>query len=73
MRKAGAARRETIPQTGSHRLPSVDQVLRTPTAVVGIEHFGRPAVVEAVRTALASARATSRVAPGEDLAAEALA
>ena len=73
MRKAGAARRETIPQAGSHRLPSVDQVLRTPTAVVGIEHFGRPATVEAVRTALANARAASRVAPGEDLAAEALA
>jgi L-seryl-tRNA(Ser) seleniumtransferase len=41
--------------------------------VVGIEHFGRPATVEAVRTALANARAASRVAPGEDLAAEALA
>ena len=63
MRKAGAARPGTIPQDGSSRLPSVDQVLRTPPAVVGIERFGRPATVDAVRTALADARAARRVHP----------
>jgi L-seryl-tRNA(Ser) seleniumtransferase len=73
MRKAGAARRETIAAAGFHRLPSVDLVLRTPIAAVGIEQFGRPAVVEAVRSVLACARAASRIVPREDLATEALA
>jgi L-seryl-tRNA(Ser) seleniumtransferase len=39
------------------KLPSVDEVLRTETARLAAERFGRPGVVEAVRAALAAARA----------------
>jgi L-seryl-tRNA(Ser) seleniumtransferase len=35
-----------------HKLPSVDQVLRTTMAVEAVERFGRPAVVAAVRDVL---------------------
>jgi L-seryl-tRNA(Ser) seleniumtransferase len=38
------------------KLPSVDEVLRAAAANRAIEHFGRPAVVGAVRGALAEAR-----------------
>ena len=44
------------------RLPSVDAVLRTQIALLAIDRFGRPAVVGAVRNALAAARA-NRVQP----------
>jgi L-seryl-tRNA(Ser) seleniumtransferase len=67
------AGREPVAAADSVRLPSVDQVLRAPAAVLGIERFGRPAVVEAVRAALASARGASRIPPIGDLAAAALA
>jgi L-seryl-tRNA(Ser) seleniumtransferase len=40
----------------ARRLPSVDEVLRTPTALSTIEAFGRPAVVNSVREAIAAAR-----------------
>src|SRR6516164_4937617 len=73
MPKADTARRETIAQAGSPRLPSVDQVLRTPTAALGIEHFGRTAVVEAVRATLAGARRKGQVLPGDEVARTALA
>src|SRR6516225_6175018 len=73
MPKADTARRETIPQAGSPRLPSVDQVLRTPSAALAVDQFGRPAVVDAVRAALASARKDRQVLPGNELAAAALA
>ena len=43
-------------------LPSVDAVLRTQIALLAIDRFGRPAVVGAVRNALAAARA-NRVQP----------
>ena len=39
------------------KLPSVDAVLRTPTASLALERFGRHAVVNAIRAALAAARA----------------
>src|SRR5262245_12852387 len=39
------------------KLPSVDEVLRTEAALLAIERYGRPAVVGAVRAALAEARA----------------
>ncbi|HSR75513.1 MAG TPA: hypothetical protein VLN57_02905, partial [Xanthobacteraceae bacterium] len=55
MPKADMARRETTQQAGSQRLPTVDQVLRTPTAALAIEQYGRSAVVDAVRAELASA------------------
>jgi L-seryl-tRNA(Ser) seleniumtransferase len=55
------------------RLPSVDQVLRAPEAVLGIEKYGRPTVVEAVRAAIAGARAAKRIAPTDELAVAALA
>jgi L-seryl-tRNA(Ser) seleniumtransferase len=73
MPKADMARRETTQQAGSQRLPSVDQVLRTPTAALAIEQYGRSAVVDAVRAELASARKDRQVLPGEELAAAALA
>jgi L-seryl-tRNA(Ser) seleniumtransferase len=41
----------------ARRLPSVDEVLRTETAVAAIGTFGRPAVVDAVRDAIADVRA----------------
>ncbi|MBV9240155.1 MAG: L-seryl-tRNA(Sec) selenium transferase, partial [Xanthobacteraceae bacterium] len=55
------------------RLPSVDQVLRTPTVAPAIERFGRSAVVEAIRATLASARASGHVAAMDDVASDALA
>jgi len=73
MPKPDTARRETTQQVGSQRLPSVDQVLRTPTAVLAIEQYGRSAVVDAVRGELASARKDRQVLPGDELAAAALA
>ena len=38
-------------------LPSVDAVLRTPRAAGLVERFGRTATVEAIRAAIAAARA----------------
>ncbi len=73
MPKADTARPETIAQAGSPRLPSVDQVLRTPTAALGIEQFGRTAVVEAVRATLAGAREQRQVLLGDEVARAALA
>ena len=73
MPKADMARRETTQQAGSQRLPSVDQVLRTPTAALAIEQYGRSAVVDAVRAELGSARKDRQVLPGDELAAAALA
>ena len=56
------------------RLPSVDEVLRTEAARLGIDRFGRPAVVESVRAALAEARAGHLAAIGaEETGARALA
>ena len=69
MPKADTARRERV---GSPRLPSVDQVLRTPAAALGIEQFGRAAVVDAVRAELAFARKERQVLPGDELARAAL-
>jgi L-seryl-tRNA(Ser) seleniumtransferase len=40
------------------KLPSVDEVLRTPLAVEAAESFGRPALVAAIRVVIARARAT---------------
>ncbi len=46
------------------KLPSVDEVLRTPVAMEAAENFGRPAVVAAVRDVLAAARA-AKIGAGE--------
>jgi L-seryl-tRNA(Ser) seleniumtransferase len=55
-------------------LPSVDEVLRAQAAVAAAEQFGRPAVVDAVRTILAQARANGGIAgAAEQVAAGALA
>jgi L-seryl-tRNA(Ser) seleniumtransferase len=43
--------------TTLRKLPSVDEVLRTPVAAEAIARFGRPAAVGAVRDVLAKARA----------------
>lgn len=42
------------------RLPSVDQVLRTPAAAAAIARFGRTATTDAVRRAVAAARERAR-------------
>ena len=73
MAKADTARQETAQQAGPPRLPSVDQVLRTPTAVLAIEQHGRSAVVDAVRAALTSARKDRQLLPGDELARTAFA
>ena len=52
------------------RLPSVDQVLRTPTVAPAVERFGRSAVVDAIRATLASARASGHVAASDEVAAD---
>jgi L-seryl-tRNA(Ser) seleniumtransferase len=43
------------------KLPSVDEVLRTPAAAAAAHQFGRPALVAAVRETLAAARAAKSV------------
>jgi L-seryl-tRNA(Ser) seleniumtransferase len=62
------------PTTAALRqLPSVDEVLRTETARLAIERFGRQPVVAGVRAALAEARSNgARGAGAEGLAASAL-
>jgi len=52
-------------------LPSVDEVLRTAVAVGAVERFGRPAVVAAVRGALAAARANGVASDDADRYADA--
>jgi L-seryl-tRNA(Ser) seleniumtransferase len=49
------------------RLPSVDEVLRTPAAASATDQFGRPAVVAAIRETLSKVRAQKSVidGPGE--------
>jgi L-seryl-tRNA(Ser) seleniumtransferase len=48
------ARTETLARL--RNLPSVDEVMRAETAALAVDRFGRPAVVSAVRGALAEAR-----------------
>ena len=52
-------------------LPSVDEVLRQPQASAAIARHGRPAVVDAVRAALAEARAARRSATADEVIAAA--
>jgi L-seryl-tRNA(Ser) seleniumtransferase len=52
----------------ARRLPSVDEVLRTAAAGAAIERFGRPAVLGAVRDALAEARAAGAGAAADEIA-----
>ncbi|NGO54176.1 L-seryl-tRNA(Sec) selenium transferase [Allomesorhizobium camelthorni] len=66
-----------LPASRLRNLPSVDQVLREPPAATAIQRFGRHAVTDAVRNALANARAAglagAAVPEASDVAAEALA
>jgi L-seryl-tRNA(Ser) seleniumtransferase len=55
------------------KLPSVDEVVRSPVASVALERFGRPAVTAAVRATLAAARAARSAVAAGDVAASALA
>jgi L-seryl-tRNA(Ser) seleniumtransferase len=60
--------------TSLRNLPSVDEVLRTPTAGLAVGRHGRTAVVGAVRQSLAAARATRATpANAEAVAADAAA
>jgi L-seryl-tRNA(Ser) seleniumtransferase len=66
-----------LPASRLRNLPSVDQVLREPPAATAIQRFGRHATTDAVRDALATARAAglagAAVPEASDVAAEALA
>jgi L-seryl-tRNA(Ser) seleniumtransferase len=55
------------------RLPSVDEVMRSPASANAIDRFGRPVVVDAVRAVLAGARAARTALTVEAAAASALA
>jgi L-seryl-tRNA(Ser) seleniumtransferase len=55
----------------ARRLPSVDEVLRTDIAGAAIGEFGRPAVVAAVRDAIADARLADTGAVAEAIVASA--
>ncbi len=46
--------------TALRHLPAVDQVLKTPPALLAIDRFGRTAATEAVRSALEAARTALR-------------
>ena len=52
------------PQASLRRLPSVDQVLRGEAAHLAVRRFGRPAVTDAVRGALALAREELKAGAG---------
>jgi L-seryl-tRNA(Ser) seleniumtransferase len=73
MSKIGAAQHDPVPIADLRKLPSVDEVLRTPAAGAAAERFGRPAVVAAVRATLAAARAARSAVTAADVAATALA
>jgi len=60
---------DSIRAADLRKLPSVDEVLRTPSALAAIDRFGRPAVVGAVRATLAASRANGVGATGADHAA----
>lgn len=66
-----------LPASRLRNLPSVDQVLREPPAATATQRFGRHATTNAVRDALATARAAglagAAVPEASDVAAEALA
>ena len=49
-----------LPASRLRDLPSVDQVLKVPLAAAAVQRFGRQATTEAVRQALARARAACR-------------
>jgi L-seryl-tRNA(Ser) seleniumtransferase len=74
MSELGTSRSPTTPPSPDlQRLPSVDQVLHTPAVISAIERFGRTAVVEAIRTTLASARASRQIVAMDEVAAGAVA
>jgi len=66
-----------LPVSRLRDLPSVDRILKTPFVAAAVQRFGRHATTEAVREALANARAACRaggaVRQPDDLAADALA
>src|SRR5581483_5867678 len=53
--------------TALRKLPSVDEVMRQPSAADAAARHGRAAMVEAVRAVLADARAARRPAAAEDV------
>jgi L-seryl-tRNA(Ser) seleniumtransferase len=57
-------------ETLMRRIPSVDDVLRTGTAGLAVERFGRPQVVAAVRAALEAIRAEVRSGRGAAIEAD---
>lgn len=59
-RTAKSAPKSTPKAAALRKLPSVDEVLRTAIAVDAVERFGRNGTVEAIRAALADARASGK-------------
>ena len=55
------------------KLPSVDEVMRSPAAAAAVARFGRPAVVGAVRASLGAARTGHVAADAAGIVTEALA
>src|SRR5476649_2543429 len=58
------------PEAALRKLPSVDEVMRSAGGAVA--HFGRPAVVDVIRTVLAEARAARSVMSVSDVTADAV-
>src|SRR6185437_16949518 len=61
-----------MPENSLRRLPSVDALVRSPDGRALVEQHGRTAAVEALRAALAEARASGG-RPAEQLVADAAA
>ena len=61
------------PDTAQRKLPSVDEVLRVPTASDLVDRHGRAATVDAVRLTIAQARAERTALSPADAATGALA
>lgn len=53
------------------KLPAVDELLRLPATIEAIEQFGRPAVTEAIRDTIATARASGDDGGGSEKLADA--
>jgi L-seryl-tRNA(Ser) seleniumtransferase len=77
MTQGGAPRPDPIPigdvagnTNALRRLPSIDDVLKTPAAGVAVDRFGRPATIAAVRQNLDATRVAVRAGRANGIAAD---
>jgi L-seryl-tRNA(Ser) seleniumtransferase len=61
------------PAANLRKLPSVDEVMRSPAAAEAVRHFGCSAVTQAVRAVLAQARAARTLMQADHIVTDALA